>query len=509
MTYRPIDSILRVSYDTSVQDLSTITNDYEELSLYKVFRIIFKKKASSLLHGTGQMSYQGNQQGNFNGLGTKNLKSDRNSDILIFLSKDGNEIVNALVSKMRQIKARHSNFDNEFKFSDTFQSDQKPRPPLPPFPGKQDQPVPESGYGNENHGTNLQNMFDPNLPKNGSPMSQFSPQSQAHSQINYGAFGNHINSYKNYDPLASYRFTIHSGLYQYQVFGVDKSGKLYPHSLTLFSHFVRHVDSRNKRTFAQHIYEHILSVDLLEHNRIQIKYAYDNPYVFICADQDRAELFCILKGRVFMYQLLKANLGLDPFDDISSYSDDESPISEKRIQGNGFPSSFSYEDERIANEDPYKYDPDMWKAIMQLNGKSITLNLDEQDIDSIHLGNEDEDIDVSVHLTNIQLGMEVWKAKKIVPKKSASMSKIFLRFEKECVAKWGSKRNKIKNSANIIQIITGEDAQFEQTKANKEYAFILKAENPKDDLYCVARDQNEYKSWTLGVKFYLNQKEKD
>uniref|UniRef100_A0A7S1PJV8 PH domain-containing protein n=1 Tax=Percolomonas cosmopolitus TaxID=63605 RepID=A0A7S1PJV8_9EUKA len=477
ISHHSIENIQKVSFDQSDEDVERSngggslmnggfgvagsssnkqTMSSDDAALYKLFRIVYKD----------QNSRSSSRRSNANTVTT---------DIGIFLSKDANEIVNAIISRMKQQKKQRMQDMNRYEDTQSMRDQQQ-----------------------NNH-----------MDFGSSP-------------VDYFGGGADLQSTMDEEKFTPYRYTIQSGHYQYQVFGVDKHGKLYPHSVAVFSHFIKHMDTRTKRIFAQHTYDHIVSVELQEQNRIRIRYENDNDYIFICSDHDRAELVCLLKGRVYLYQLLKSNAGISflyadetnstDVDTDSQREDDEEDTLRNLKEAGDFPTNFSYQNEYMANQDPFRFDPDMIKAVQLLQQQPHVLNqmnmgfdLDEYDFDPLNLDFGADETDVAHHLNNIKIGMEVWKLKR--RKKGGAMHKRFMRFDDDCMIRWGAKRNKLKRSCQVVSILTGEDAEFPQNKGNKEYAFILKSADGDNDMCCAARDQNEFNSWKNGVAFLLKRRQ--
>lgn len=144
-----------------------------------------------------------------------------------------------------------------------------------------------------------------------------------------------------------YKPNIRSGMYEFQVFGVDVKNQLYPHSLALFSHFIRHVDSKSKRIFSQHSYIDAQEI-ICNGDKITIKYENDNPYTCIVSHNDKTEIVGLIRGRMYIYRMI-----LNP----SKLEEEESSIIEPKIEQpkssyykeSSFPGVFTVSNEEDAN----------------------------------------------------------------------------------------------------------------------------------------------------------------
>ncbi|KAL0486334.1 glutamine synthetase [Acrasis kona] len=145
----------------------------------------------------------------------------------------------------------------------------------------------------------------------------------------------HYNNVPEDDFGYVYTPSTQVGYYEFQVFGVDNKGRLYPHALGLFSGFIRHYDE-NRNPFSQHRYVDIKDdIQFFESSsKLVIPYEDDNFYTCIVSDKDKTILSLLLKGRSQIYKSLTN--GEMEVASPKKYSN------EQETSNSDFPTKFSY-----------------------------------------------------------------------------------------------------------------------------------------------------------------------
>ncbi|KAF0984001.1 hypothetical protein FDP41_007916 [Naegleria fowleri] len=284
-----------------------------------------------------------------------------------------------------------------------------------------------------------------------------------------------INTGKNQSHQNMFSPDMSVGLHEFQVFGIDKRGRYFPHILGLYSNHIRHIDSETRDAFSIHSYadiENDIFIDLEVPTKLTIHYRDDNPYTFLVSDRDRSDVLVLLQGRSFIYgscnssdQLFAENI--EPADNTLIIDKVESggPLD--------FPQKI-FQHVPITSTNVMISDP-----IVDQSG--ILMHAISNPKDPNALSDYQRE-----HIDQIQKGMRVYMhvPKKIVfrGKKTSTQPRI-VRIHLEAytghvVIEWGKTNTKLKHKGVIEGIETGHTAIIETSKISQlqlsNFSFALK-----------------------------------
>ncbi|KAL9655513.1 hypothetical protein ABK040_002180 [Willaertia magna] len=300
------------------------------------------------------------------------------------------------------------------------------------------------------------------------------------------------------------------GFYEYQVFGIDRRGRYFPHTLSLFSYYIRHCDSETKVVFSQHLYTDVegsIEVDKENQCKITISYCNDNPYIFLVSDKDRNEVLLLLKGRTFIYYNL-FKLENNEFEMVQ----EEGVVNST----SDFPQLVSFsthsmlmeesEMENILQNQRFK-EPEYTIQTNNIEKQTVVADLNEYQREHVDFINN-----------GTFLFLHYVKKKFLGKSNSVKLHfvRVYLELDNNIYVEWGVKPRELNHKKKVIGVETGQNAAIGSKKIKPMYtqnfSFVLRTErtenNPNKqpielDLYLVSTDTVEYQHFIQGIRLLL------
>ncbi|KAG2393397.1 hypothetical protein C9374_006928 [Naegleria lovaniensis] len=320
-----------------------------------------------------------------------------------------------------------------------------------------------------------------------------------------------INTGKNQLQQNAFTPDLTVGLHEFQVFGIDKRGRYFPHILGLYSNHIRHIDSETRDPFSIHSYMDIVENDIFVDpevpTKLTINYRDDNPYTFLVSDRDRSDVLVLLQGRSFIYRSCISS---------DNYFAENAESAENALIDKVESSSPCDFPQKIFQHIPITSSTNIMTSDPVIDQSGILLHAISHPKDPYSLTDYQRE-----HVDQIHKGMRVYMH---VPKKIAFRGKktstqpriVKIRmdaFSGEVIIEWGKTNTKLKHKGAIEAIETGHTAIIETSKISQlqlsNFSFALKVQSKEKSatvngkLFLVASSSSEYQHFVQGIDLLL------